>query len=91
MDEQQMKHLRTTQRPLTPLTSVPLPHLAKAVQLQAACADRVHDRCVVDDPHRDALLPRPQLQVCVCRCTKGVAHNEERDVLLLRSLQDLLC
>ncbi len=44
-----------------------VPHLAETVQLQAAHADGIHDGRVVDDPHGDARLPRPQLEVRVRR------------------------
>ena len=54
-------------------------HLPEAVQLQAADADGVHDGRVVDDPHRDARLPRPQLKV---RVRRRPAHCAQVSVLL---------
>jgi hypothetical protein len=54
-------------------------HLAKAVELQAACADRIHDGGVVDDAYRDVQCARAQLQVCVCGCP---ACNQHASVAL---------
>ena len=64
--------------------------LAKVVQLQAARADRVHDGRVVYDPRRNAERTGAEEDVGVRRRAKGVADDEESDILIVRISQDLV-
>ncbi len=64
--------------------------LAKVVQLQAAGAHRVHDGRVVYDARRDAERTSAEEDVGVRRRAKGVADDEEGDILSVRVSQDLV-
>ena len=64
--------------------------LAEVVQLQTTRADRVHDGRVVYDARRDAEGAGAEEDVGVCGCAKGVADNEESDVLSVRVSQDFI-
>lgn len=63
-------------------------YLSEAVQLQAARADGVHDRRVVDDLDLYPPLPRAQLDVRVRGRAKRVADHQETDVLRLTAVEN---
>jgi hypothetical protein len=64
--------------------------LAKVVQLQTACADRVHDGCIVYDARWNAESASAEEDVGVRRRAEGIADDEEGNVLGVRVSQDFV-
>mmetsp|Transcript_9222 Transcript_9222/g.16212 ORF Transcript_9222/g.16212 Transcript_9222/m.16212 type:complete len:265 (+) Transcript_9222:267-1061(+) len=64
--------------------------LAKVVQLKTTASNGVHNGCVVDDLHLDALLHSTQVHVCVCGCSKGVTNHKQSHIDLFSAFQNLI-
>jgi hypothetical protein len=64
--------------------------LAKVVKLQTACADGVHDGCIVYDARRDGESASAEEDVGVRRRAEGIADEKASNVLGVRISQDLV-